>query len=372
MKRVFLCAFTIVFASDPCTDLGSKLELGTDSFVEGSTCHWLYWSETPRSGNICCTWGPGECPREFPVTVEDAVRELALSKSSDISGSRPGPDEQIVVDTEPKDVEKVHIVAMGDCGVGEEVLRPTVKVLKKNLYEGRDATLLLGDLFYPRGPSGRSDPRFGELIGSFSAAGTGPVFAALGNHDRMGDWKSMIRYPDVRWRMPGAYYFERFAKQSFSVCMWFLDTDKREFDEVQSEWLRRGLETEGPGCSWKIVLGHHFIYTGGEYKDNDWLKTHLEPIFSKYRVHMYISGHEHQSQVLKPKTAFTWHIIAGASGDMRYEKDRGNEHLLFLNKKDVAFLNLVFTQNEIEFSFVKSTSNALLFKGEIVNITSDF
>ena len=69
---------------------------------------------------------------------------------------------------------------------------------------------------------------------------------------------------------------------------------------------------------WKIVVGHHPLYTGGKRSDGKmWVRTHIEPLLEKHKVNMYFCGHEHDVQYIKPANKLTHHVISGAGSEVR-------------------------------------------------------
>ena len=62
----------------------------------------------------------------------------------------------------------------------------------------------------------------------------------------------------------------------------------------QIEWIERTLA--GSKEDWKIVLGHHPIYSGGEHGDTPELIDRLLPLLKRYGVHVYFNGHDHDLQ----------------------------------------------------------------------------
>lgn len=76
----------------------------------------------------------------------------------------------------------------------------------------------------------------------------------------------------------------------------------------QVAWLERDLKTAQANREqqpWIIVLGHRPIYTvsdgdGGRRKMAKILQSWLEPLFDKYEVNMYFSGHQHHYERTLP------------------------------------------------------------------------
>ena len=85
--------------------------------------------------------------------------------------------------------------------------------------------------------------------------------------------------------------------------------------EAQLEWLEKTLATST--ASWKIVIGHHPLYTTGVRRDKmlDVRKVFL-PIFEKHKVNAYLAGHEHDLQHQKPE-GFTHYFVSGAGSEIR-------------------------------------------------------
>ena len=371
MRYITLALAVAKVYGDACTDLDRSLELHASSYSKGSVCQALFWQGGRGSGRVCfhSTRTKEVCPATDAVTVEEAA---ALTRKPVVAtaAAEPAREPAPVVATPPMSSSRrtpaataesgsVHIVAMGDCGLSAGKLAPTLAVLNDD-YMDRDAVFLLGDLFYPLGLDsdlGAGDPRLRRLADAMSGTSPAPLYPVLGNHDRLGDWDALVKYSrvDSRWVMPAPYYTQRIVSGGVAVCTWFLDTDQRLFDERQEAWLRRSLADATPGmCDWKVVAGHHFIFSGGEYHDNAWLIAHLLPVLDEFHVDLYLAGHEHQSQVLQTPAHRPVFLVAGALGDMRDKPNRGHEFLRYINKKDVAFLDLIFFKDEIRYKFVKT------------------
>lgn len=87
--------------------------------------------------------------------------------------------------------------------------------------------------------------------------------------------------------------------------------------EKQRVWIENQLSHSS--ARWKLVVGHHPLYTGGWRKDSEdtrRMKEYLEPVFNKYKVDVYIAGHEHHLEYIKPAGP-THYIISGAASEAR-------------------------------------------------------
>jgi acid phosphatase len=68
----------------------------------------------------------------------------------------------------------------------------------------------------------------------------------------------------------------------------------------QVQWLKESLEAST--AQWKIVVGHHPIYSGGEHGDTAYLIEHVLPLLQEHKVQAYFNGHDHDLQHLQAGT----------------------------------------------------------------------
>jgi hypothetical protein len=130
--------------------------------------------------------------------------------------------------------------------------------------------------------------------------------ACLGNHDiRTENGNAQLRYPG--FHMQGRYYTYRLQSVQFFV----LDTNVNADWNHQLPWLEKELSRSQATC--KIVYGHHPIYSSGIYGTNAAFVKALTPLFQKYRVQLYINGHEHSYERTHP-IAGTTYLITGNGG----------------------------------------------------------
>lgn len=108
-----------------------------------------------------------------------------------------------------------------------------------------------------------------------------------------------------RWKMPARYYsFSAVIDETTSVDFFCLDNTpltRGTFDEQDKKFIPRSPEARAQvawldsalGCSsarWKIVLGHHHLYSGGPPGNNKELISLLEPLFTSRGVDLYLAG----------------------------------------------------------------------------------
>lgn len=202
-----------------------------------------------------------------------------------------------------------------------------------------------GDNFYPNGVASTQDPYW---ISSFENIYTGPSLfcqwnVILGNHDYRGNYQAQIDYTHVsqRWNMPAQYYFKDIVTDDGATARFvFIDTtplndeyyEEEKYAAVHDQdstaqlvWMDSILDVQ---VDWKIVVGHHPLYTGGKRKeDKMWVRAHIEKLLTKHQVHLYLAGHEHDLQHIKNEKFPTHHIISGSGSEVR--KTGMMEHSIF-------------------------------------------
>jgi acid phosphatase len=173
----------------------------------------------------------------------------------------------------------------------------------------------VGDNFYPSGVTSVDDPRWAQSYESVynQPALQVPWHVALGNHDYHGSVQAQIDYSQKskRWRMPARYFtVTETAASGLTVQFFFLDTcpfvpgyAKGGHSDVgaqdpaaQRAWLERELAASR--ADWKLVVGHHPLWTGGVRRDNTEEVMHawLASILRQHGVQAYFCGHEHDAQ----------------------------------------------------------------------------
>jgi len=196
-----------------------------------------------------------------------------------------------------------------------------------------------GDNFYPNGVRSTRDYNWQASFENIYTAHAlqEDWFVVLGNHDYRGDPQAEIDYSaiDRRWNMPARYYSKVFYihdDSTLGVLLVFIDTtpflseyyagDKHQVrgqdTAGQRIWLERTLAEAPANIKWKLVFGHHPVYTGGgrmKAPETIEMKNLFRPIFEKYHVNAYICGHDHNLQYIKPP-GFTYYIVSGAGSEL--------------------------------------------------------
>jgi tartrate-resistant acid phosphatase type 5 len=143
-----------------------------------------------------------------------------------------------------------------------------------------------------------------------------PWHVILGNHDYHGNCDAQIAYHAAhpRWNMPARYYVQSHSLEAGATADFFyLDTTPmvksyrlnpltrgeiiRQDVPKQMEWFRGALAASK--ARWKIVIGHHPIYSGGLHGDTPELVETILPLLHQHKVQAYFNGHDHDLQHLR-------------------------------------------------------------------------
>lgn len=185
---------------------------------------------------------------------------------------------------------------------------------------GSRFVVTVGDNFYDNGFQSADDPQWQS---SFEHVYTAPSlqtpwYASLGNHDYRGNPQAQLEYAgsSKRWRLPSRCY--KIAGVDIGaphLDLFILDTSplvnkyRTESDgpiranvltqdtRTQLAWLDRELAASR--APWKLVAGHHPLFSGGSSHGNTpEMIAQVEPILKRHGVQAYLAGHDHDLQFL--------------------------------------------------------------------------
>jgi acid phosphatase len=192
----------------------------------------------------------------------------------------------------------------------------------------------VGDNFYEDGVTGVTDPKWKT---SFEHVYTAPSLqvpwhVALGNHDYHGDSQAQLDYGKTssRWRLPARWYMRReTTPDGASLDLFVLDTSpyiRGYYDDgavkvkvagqdtaAQLRWFEQALAASK--ADWKVVVGHHPIWSAGKHGGMPELQAQIDPLLQKHRVALYLFGHEHDLQHIH--RGVTHYVCTGAGSKMR-------------------------------------------------------
>ena len=220
-------------------------------------------------------------------------------------------------------VAQINFLVVSDNGRNGAYLQKPISSLIGQMAESEDfeAVLALGDVHHYMGIESISDPLWMtnfELVYSHPELQI-PWYPILGNHEYRGNTQAVIDYSEVsrRWEMEGRYYSKVFEDDGVSVRIVFIDTvpliDKYRYDkedypsaagqsmDKQLKWLEKELSNAHE--DWVVVVGHHPVYafTDKDESERSDLQKRLLPILERHNVNMYICGHIHNFQHIRPE-----------------------------------------------------------------------
>lgn len=222
-------------------------------------------------------------------------------------------------------VTYVRCLALGDMGTGHPDQHRVAKAMATFAEQnGLDFILTLGDNFYEDGVTSVDDSQWKTKFEDVydAPALNVPVYATLGNHDHHGNVQAQIDYTKTnpRWRMPDRWYtFSKPLGGGAVVDFFALDTDPlhdgSEGHEAQLAWLDDALGKSD--AAWKIVYGHHPLYSNGAHGSDEPLIARLEPILVKHSVDVFMAGHDHHLEMFKPIKGVHYVIAGAGAGPQR-------------------------------------------------------
>ena len=254
--------------------------------------------------------------------------------------------------------QQFSMLIVGD--TGKDTFRRTsvVRAMRKHIvWSQPDAVMLLGDNFYETGVDSVDDPRFRDHFESLFDARSFdmPFYACLGNHDVYGNADAQVQYSDRsdRWRMPAKYYRERKMAGVATVDFVVLDTNQLLIDDQESveqlAWLRS--ELAGSDADYKIIAGHHPALTGGQHEIVPRIGEVLPPLFNEFQIDLYLSGHDHDLQLLKSDSGWL-QVVSGSGSKLR--STSWIDETMFA-KADAGFCWLLIDENGLSLSYYNAT-----------------
>lgn len=230
----------------------------------------------------------------------------------------------------------------------------------------------LGDNFYEYGVTGLDDPYWQT---SFEDIYTAPSLQTpwkiiLGNHDYCGNVQAQLDYSSHsnRWQLPARYYSaSETLPDGGKADFFYLDTSpfiqsyagtrtdiSGQDINAQMAWLDNALGTSN--ARWKIVIGHHPIYTAltGEDHDQPDMIAHIDPILRAHNVLIYINGHDHslQSTTLNGIT-----YVTNGAGSKTYQTGAPGRNGFVSG--DHGFMTCNLSSDKLDFALIDMTGKTL-------------
>ncbi|AUT01639.1 metallophosphoesterase [Nostoc sp. CENA543] len=228
--------------------------------------------------------------------------------------------DSVTAATPPKKNLLLRFVSVADTGTGAKGQYAVAKAM--TLYHQRnpyDLVVLAGDNIYNNGEIEKVQAVFERPYQDLLKRGV-KFQACLGNHDiRTDNGEPQVKYPGFNMNGRRYYTFRRERVQFFA-----LDTNGNADWQNQLSWLEKELSSSD--ATWKIVFGHHPIYSSGVYGSNsEFIKT-FTPLFKKYGVQLYINGHEHSYERTRAIDGTTYLICGAGAGNRPVSRSEWTEY----------------------------------------------
>lgn len=233
-------------------------------------------------------------------------------------------------------IDSLSFVVIGDWGMGGNETQKKIadQIFAKSKIHNAGFVVTAGDNFYPSGVSDVNDQNWKKSFEDIYVDDSLPLkwYPVLGNHDYQGNPQAEIEYSNVstRWTMPGRYYFQKFQiDDEHSVLLVFTDTSPflteyygstrispnlvGQDTSVQLKWLDSVLSQSND--TWKIVVGHHPVYSSGLHGNTHELTGAFDSILKNRKVDFYLAGHDHHIEHLRPGAGTLHYFISGGGAD---------------------------------------------------------
>lgn len=252
----------------------------------------------------------------------------------------------------------LRFVSLADTGTGAKgqyaVAQAMTKYHRQNAF---DLAILAGDNIYNDGEIEKIAAVFERPYEPLLQQGV-KFRACLGNHDiRTANGDPQVKYPG--FNMQGRYYTFRQGAVQFLA----LDTNNNADWQRQLPWLETELNRSD--APWKIVFGHHQIYSSGHYGKNEKLIKDLTPLFQKYNVQLYINGHDHNYERTRIIDGTTYLTCGAGAGVRPVGRSEWTEH----SAEKLSFAAYEVYRDRIEISAI-DTKNKVFDQG-LVQLVSN-
>lgn len=250
----------------------------------------------------------------------------------------------------PSALGQLKFAAIGNYGFDVSGQKQVAETLKKAAAEQRISFVVSPGSNFPNGVSGANDTKWEEQFEKVYSDERGslkmPFLTVLGAEDWSGNYTAMRDRTDLvygegaeketasnspKWTLPNWWYhyavhfsastgsaFISSGHKDMSVGMIFIDTwvlsSSFPFGNVtEKAWteLETTLDIAPKIFDYIIVVGNRPIYSSGSSKGDSMLQYYLQPLLKKAGVDAYISGYDHDMEVIEDENIA--HINCGTS-----------------------------------------------------------
>lgn len=240
----------------------------------------------------------------------------------------------------------LRVVAIGDSGTGGSIQESCATTIARlHRQQPFDFGITLGDNYQDDGPHGPADARWQTYWERFYPQLGIPFYVSLGNHD----WNNPagpaagLLYQNPSWKLPALYYTYTAGPVQFFVLNTVL------LSERQRLWLERELQAST--ARWKVVYGHYQIYSALR-GDHATLVEDILPILEANDADLYLCGHEHLFQHIKPKGRVHLFVNGAAGAGARAAEKKNYANVLFMAERRQGFSILEASEGSLSVKFI--------------------
>jgi len=292
---------------------------------------------------------------------------------------------QVLINPEKLPVHALNFIVASDMGRRGVSEQGHIATLMGNEVDFNpiDFIAVAGDPIHDNGVKSTTDSEWKDKYENIYTAPSLmniPWYVVSGNHEYHGSVQAILDYSklSVRWKAPARYYsIEKRIGKTRKKCLFvFIDTppliDKYRADnsysdagkqdfEKQLRWIDSTLVSSND--RWKIVIGHHPVYADTEkaITERTDMQKRLGTILENRKADLYICGHIHNFQHLKPEGKTVNYIVNSSASESR--KVNRTEGTLFCNPNP-GFTLCSVTKANFTFFFIDHTG-ATVYKYSI-------
>lgn len=287
--------------------------------------------------------------------------------------------------------KKITFYALGDQGTGGIEQWSVAHAMEKRAEAQRDLdfVVLLGDNFYTKNTLTVDSPEWKskfEHVYSGVFLDATPFYAVLGNHDHgradgatdeanpshrkhvkaLQNSEVQLEYASKhlgsnRWRMPDHYYSADFGQAQGQTLLRivFLDTNLPQEDLLkEADFIREQFSKTASKAIWKIVVGHHPIRTYGKhFGETQDIEEAILPALKDARIDMYLSGHDHNQQVIA-REGEPFYVVSGGGGAHVYSMRKPSPDLRFAKSAN-GFVGVKVDSSHLDLSIYDTSGIAI-------------
>ncbi|XP_024961827.1 purple acid phosphatase 8-like isoform X2 [Cynara cardunculus var. scolymus] len=207
-----------------------------------------------------------------------------------------------------------------------------------------DFIISTGDNFYEDGLIDEEDPLFVESFTDIYTASSlqKQWYAVLGNHD----YRGIVEF----FFVDTTPFQDKYFTEEEHTYDWrgvlpredYLSNVLKEVDMALKE----------SSAKWKIVIGHHTIFSAGSHGNTQELVDQLLPILEARKVDLYINGHDHCLQHISSQNSQLQFLTSGGgSKAWRGEINDWDSNEMKFYYDGQGFMTLGIAENEVNVAF---------------------